>query len=211
MNNTMIDFEHGAGDVKSEREKLPDWFVHSPLLNVHAGLNNSETAEYLLSAMDIFLEHAYSNISDLEKYYQEGQYDNVKVMLHALKSTSRIIGAMILSTMSGAMEKALIEQDNDYIQSEFPLLIHQYKKYADLFNSHKKIVEKKEMPEGELEDTIMALKEYAQAEDFSLMESGLDYLESCIIPPETEKIVADLKQELFKLDWESISDILKKV
>ena len=208
MNNSMIAFEHGAGDVKTEREKLPDWFVHSPLLNVHAGLNNSETAEYLLSAIDIFLEHAYANINELEMYYKGGDFEELAIMLRALKSTSRIIGAMILSTMSGAMEKALIENDKDYIDSEFPILIAQYRKYADLFNSHKKVEPKVDLPEEELEDAKMALKEYAQAEDFSLMESGLDYLEKCNLPPETENMISNLKQKLFKLDWDGIRSTL---
>ena len=208
MTINSIAFERGAGDVKTERDKLPEWFVHSPYMNVHAGLNNSETAEYLLSAIEIFLDHAYTNIDELKNYYKDGNFNEMTIMLRALKSTSRIIGAMILSTMSGAMEKALLEQDKAYIDEEFPVLISQYKKYADLFNSHKKVEAKIDIRTDEIDDALMALKESASAEDFSLMEDGLDYLEKCNLPPDTSKLVYELKQKLFKLDWEAIHKIL---
>ncbi len=205
---THAELKRGAGDTKSEREKLPQWLVKSPLVNVHAGLNNSETAEYMLSAIDIFLEHADSNLQDMEKFYEEGDYDNFTVKVHALKSTARIIGAMILSTMAGAMEKAGVEGDMEYLRSEYPILIDEYKKYVKLFTDNKEVEAKKDIPPDELEDTLLAIKEAVLAEDFSLTEDAIEYLEKCNLSPEKEKYISDLKENLYQLDWEKLHSIV---
>lgn len=196
------------GDTKSEREKLPSWLVKSPLLNIHAGLNNSGTAQYMLSAINIFLEHADSNLREMEMFYKEKDYDNFTVKVHALKSTARIIGAMILSTMAGAMEKAGIEEDMEYLNSEYPIFIDEYKKYIKLFSDHKTVEEKKEISQYELEDTMMAIKEAVYAEDFSITEDAIEYLEKCKLSPEKEQLVADIKENLYQLNWEAVRGIV---
>ena len=205
---THEELKRGVGDSKSEREKLPQWLVKSPLVNVHAGLNNSETADFMLSAIDIFLEHADSNLKEMEKFFGEGDYKNFTVKVHALKSTARIIGAMILSTMAGAMEKAGVEGDMEYLRSEYPILIDQYKKYIKLFSNNKKTESKKDISPEELEDALLAIKEAVSAEDFSLTEDALEYLEKCNLSPEKEKYIADIKENLYELDWEKVRSIV---
>ena len=205
---THDELKRGAGDTKSEREKLPQWLVKSPLVNVHAGLNNSETAEYMLSAIDIFLDHAQPNLEDMERFFAAGDYENFTVKVHALKSTARIIGAMILSTMAGAMEKAGVEGDMEYLKSEYPLLIDEYKKYVKLFSHNKKEESKKDISDDELADVMLAIKEYVAAEDFSLTEDAIEYLEKCNISPEKEKYIADIKKSLYQLDWDNIHSIV---
>lgn len=208
---TLDDVTAGVGDIKSEREKLPDWLVHSPLMNIHAGLNNSGTADYMLSAIEIFLDHAKTNIEDMETFFSANDVNNLTIKCHALKGTSKIIGAMILSTMAGAMEKAGIENDIQYINSEFPLLMQQYKKYEALFLRHKKAAVKTEISSDDLTDAIMALKEYVNAEDFSLVEGALDYLDEHKLPRDKEILLTDIRELLYKLDWEGMHALVEVV
>ena len=96
----------------------------------------------------------------------------------------------------------------EYLNSEYPILIDEYQKYIKLFSDHKSVEEKKDISSDELEDTMMAIKEAVYAEDFSITEDAIEYLEKCNLPPEKEALVAALKESLYQLDWEKVREIV---
>ena len=64
------------------------------------------------------------------------------------------------------------------------------------------------MPPEDLADAMMALSEYAAAEDYSLMESGLAMLKDYSLPQDVQQKIDAVRPALGALDWERIRAIL---
>ncbi len=192
----------------TEKAKLPQWLLHSPLIDTYEGLSHCGTAEAYLSAIDIFIEHVGENIGELDSYFEADDIESYTVRAHALKSTSRIIGAMVLSSLAAAMEKAGEDKNIQFIHDIHPAFIGLYRRYEQLFLENMTETDKEELMEGEIDDAILAMKEYVAAEDFSLLDGAIDYLKDHKIPSDMEKMLDDMKKHLIKLDWVGIRSIL---
>lgn len=193
---------------KAERAKLPEWIIHAPLIDIHKGLKNSETADGYMSALNVFFDHADENVKALDAYFASEDIENYTIKVHALKSTSRIIGAMILSAMAAALERAGNEKDLQYISDEHASFISEYRKYLKLLSANMKKEAKKSMSSEEMNDAILALKEYVNAEDFTLVHGAIEYFQNYELPPEKDRLISDIKTCLNKLDWDAIHGIM---
>ena len=195
--------------LRGEKAKLPEWIAHSPLMDINEGLDSSETAEDLLSSINVFLDHADENIKELERCYSQEDITNYTIKVHALKSTSRMIGAMILSALAAALERAGNENNPEYIRQEHGLFIDEYRKYVSLLRGPDDNSSKEKMDEDVLKDTLMALKEYSDAEDFTLVQNAIEYLSKFSLPSDVGKRIESIKNNLNKLDWDAIHDMME--
>ena len=195
-------------DLQAERKKLPEWLLHEPLLDTDQGILNSEAAEFYLSAIDIFLAHVDDNVSVFERCYEAGDFDDYTIKAHGLKSTSRIIGALVLSYTAAAMERAGNDKNYDFIRQEHSGFIELYRKHQRILERDKSEGEKETISSEELEDAIMALKEYALAEDYTLTESAVAALRGYSLDSRTSDMIMEIRAGLNRLDWDSIRDVL---
>ncbi len=195
-------------DDEKEEDKLPGWLLAEPLIDIKEGLRNSDNAEVYMSSVKIFLEHVPGNVSEFERCLKDGDYETYTIKAHALKSTSRILGAMVLSTLAAAVERAGKQGNTDFLVSEHDEFIRLYRRYEKLFSQHVEVVSKESISEDVLKDMLMAIKEYAMAEDYTLMEMVVAALQKYQLPPDVDVMVADVKKNLLKLNWEQINDII---
>ena len=68
---------------------------------------------------------------DLQRFYESKDFKNYGIVVHALKSTSKTIGATDLSKKAELLEKASYEADSDYISKEHDTMEHVYKEVKD--------------------------------------------------------------------------------
>ena len=193
-----------------EKEKLPEWLLHEPLIDIDAGLTNSESAENYLGAIQIFMDHVDGNIKELEGYFSVGDMENYTIKSHGLKSTSRIIGAMVLSSLAYSMERAGMDKNYDFIKAEHEGFIALYRKYQSIILSHEDNSGKEELPEEDFQEALMAMKEYAMSEEYSLLEDMIGMLQKYALPPEASNLVSEIKQGMMNLDWDRINQLLDK-
>ncbi len=194
--------------LRNEKQKLPEWILHSPLMDINEGFSSNETAEDLMSAINVFLDHAQENTEELDRCYSEDDITNYTIKVHALKSTSRLIGAMILSAMAAALERAGDDKNSKYIKQEHELFMDEYRKYIHVLKGKEDNSSKEKIDEDALKDTMMALKEYTDAEDYTLVKDAIDYLSKYCLPPDVEKKVENIKLSLNRLDWDSIHGMM---
>ena len=64
--------------------------------------------------------------SKIEQFFAEGDWNNYRTIVHALKSTSLTIGAVHLSEEARALEMAAKEGDTDYIRSHHKDVLEEY-------------------------------------------------------------------------------------
>jgi HPt (histidine-containing phosphotransfer) domain-containing protein len=88
----------------------------------------------------------------MEKYYAERDFKNYEILVHALKSTSKMIGAMGLSELAASLEKAGNEGNGDKIRAEHEHFLADYETLTGRIASILNISEE-DMPAGD--DEVM--------------------------------------------------------
>ncbi len=198
----------GAADLKAEKEKLPDWLLHEPLIDIDAGLKNSGAADAYLSSVDIFMEHVDDNVAQLCSCLDAGDMEQYTIKAHGLKSTSRVIGALVLSMMAAAMERAGDDKNHDFIRQEHEGFIALYRKVQRAIGRQLSADDREDITAEDLADALMALREYAMTEDYSLTEDTVNALQGCRLPEDAENLIGDIKGLLNRLDWDGIKSRL---
>ena len=75
-------------------------------IDVEEALKNCGDADIALDIIREYRDTIESRAGDIEKYFEEGDLKNYTVLVHALKSSSRLIGAMELSGLARELEDA---------------------------------------------------------------------------------------------------------
>ena len=206
-NNEPQDDEQDSEFIQNELKKIPSWILEEPLIQEKDGIRNCASAEAYLSSIEIFTRHIANNIQILERCFESGDLENYTIKAHGLKSTSRIIGCMTLSSKAAAMEKAGNDKDVDYIKREHASFIEECRRHQDIFIHHEQEEEKEAITEEEFEDAIMAIKEFAIEEDYGIVESIVESLTKRALRPDELDKINKIKACLISLDWDEIRRI----
>ncbi|MBQ9631797.1 MAG: DegV family EDD domain-containing protein, partial [Lachnospiraceae bacterium] len=85
---------------------LPDWLSSSEALFAEDGVRYCGSPEDYLEALSIFNRTIEERADEIEQYFNEKDYKNYTIKVHALKSSARIIGAREISAMAAELEEA---------------------------------------------------------------------------------------------------------
>lgn len=92
-------------------------------------MNNEDFYQQMLQ------EYRNNNkMAQLQQFYDENDWDNYKVLIHGLKSTSLTIGAVSLSEKAKALEIACKENDISFVKENHEKTMEDYQKFLDLLN-----------------------------------------------------------------------------
>lgn len=100
------------------------------------GLDVKTGLTYCMNEEDFYIEMLQEFLqadkaSQLKHFLAEGDWDNYRTTVHALKSTSLTIGAAHLSGEAKALEMAAKEGNMDYIRSHHDGVMDEYKELTD--------------------------------------------------------------------------------
>ncbi len=87
-------------------------------------------AEFYKSLLMQFATEATDKIASIKHYFSVRDWHNYEILVHALKSTSKMIGLSDLSERAKALEKAAKENDNEYIIENHEETIRDYGRIA---------------------------------------------------------------------------------
>lgn len=197
--------------IDRELEKLPKWIIEEPLIDAREGIKNCASAEAYLSSIDIFIRHISNNIEILEKCFAEGDIENYTIKAHGLKSTSRIIGCMTLSAKALEMENAANENNIEFIKNNHIAFIEECRRHEKALLDRTKEEEKEEISDEEVQDALMAIREFAIEEDFDIVQSIVDSLMKRALKPEDYKKISSIKIYLNSLEWDEIRNITNAI
>ena len=93
-------------------------------------------AALYLSLLQDFLQEAKQKTRDLNLYFEAGDWKNYGILVHSLKSTSRLIGANKLADTAARMEKAAGRADGDAIRAEHHGMMEKYRALVDVLAAH---------------------------------------------------------------------------
>ena len=112
-------------------------FAEIPGIDYAQAIKNCSNEDILSDAARDYCEDILKKAELIEKYEAEGDYENYTVLVHALKSSSRLIGAMSLSDEAKRLENYgnhAINGDKramSEIKKRTPMLLEIYRGYYD--------------------------------------------------------------------------------
>lgn len=84
------------------------------------------TVDSVLENIKSYLGESDENLDRIEKEYTQNNWNDYKIHVHAIKSTSRVIGAVHMAFLAEQMENAARDLDLDYIHANHEHLMSEY-------------------------------------------------------------------------------------
>ena len=210
-----IDEDYKAeGKVGEETIREPEWYECIEGIDGDAAIQNSGSEDAFKTVLKIFYESIDGKTAELEKYYAENKWEDYTIKVHALKSSSKIIGALGLAAKAQLLEDAGKAEDLDYIKANHGPFMEEYNKYKAAIEP----VFKEEMTEDDagkptadkalMESVYEGLREAAEAMDCDAIEEILRELSGYAIPEEDKERYAQIEKAAELFDYEGILEAL---
>ncbi|MBO4799040.1 MAG: Hpt domain-containing protein, partial [Lachnospiraceae bacterium] len=142
-------------------------------------------------------------------FYEGEDWNNYTIKVHALKSSSRLIGAMDLGKEAESLEMAGKASDIDYIKANNDRVMDMYDSVVDIISS---VCGGEEEPAEDLpvaEDFVMdsffdMIKEAAESFDYDGIENAFGELEGYAIPEKDKEIFDRVRAGFDIINYEDI-------
>lgn len=206
----------GENQVSS---RLRHFFEGTTLIDLDAAVKACNGEEIFEAALKDFLLAIPNKSKDIELSEEKRDYDNYTVLVHALKSSARLVGASALSLQAEEMEKAgdkAKDGDEDamhLIETKTPELLVLYRSYFDklgtMFMADDEDV-RPEISEDELTEAMNAIREFALAFDFDSADSVMSMLRDYRIPDRYANDLEEVRTQLAAVDQASLLKALER-
>ncbi len=200
---------YAAGTIPDELLPLAGASV-----DVMSGLNNNGTLEDYKKILRLFYRSVETRKSELEKYFEDGDYANYTIKVHALKSTSRLIGAMQLGDMAQELENAGKRNDRDYIAEHQNEFMEKYLALSEILSDlldegEQDTVENRPDADARLmEEVYGSLREAAEDMDCDRLEEIFSRMNGYVIPEGEIELWDKVREAAGQYDYELIRRML---
>jgi len=203
-------------------------------MDARAAIANCGDLDVLKTAIAEYYRTIEEKSNLIELYKNNHDWKNYTIQVHALKSSSRLIGATELSRLAAFLEQCGDKKIVTEIENKTPALLKLYRSYklnlklvadmagdADLEYQAEEQKEassagKKEIPSEptkEFDETtykgvVAALKEYVQSGDFDSINNVIEELKSYKIPDKRKNFFVEIQKAADKKSLDSLSNIL---
>ncbi len=177
-------------------------------------LKNCSSPELLLSTIQQYHDSIEQKASELDQLYQTEDWNNYGIKVHALKSTSRLIGASGLSKLAEYLEKCVDNNEISEIINNHQDFINSFRTYKNiletLIESKSENVEKKEITRNELSEKIQKLIEYADSFDIDGLDNLINELKSVKLPLDFSEKFDNIQQSVNNVDFKRLRILLSE-
>ncbi len=194
-------------DVSSDSADtiLPGWLDDIDEIDVGAGVSNCGSEEGYLSVLTVFHQTAPMKADEIKEYFDNEEYENYTVKVHALKSSARIIGASALSELAKSLEEAGKSSDTGFIKDNTDRLLSMYRSLDDKLKQFD--VSGTELPvidEGKLKEAYQTIIEIAGCMDYGMMDDILKDLKGYGMSDNDRQRIDSMEIMLSELNWDGI-------
>ncbi len=205
--------EETPKEAEAPKDKEPkEWYETIPGLDVAAGIKNSGSKDAYLSVLKMYFESYDIKSKEIEGFYEEGDWSNYTIKVHALKSSSRLVGALDLGSGAEALEKAGKSSDIEYITAHHEEVMQDYRVIRDALAEEFGVPEEADLPEippDTLAEAYQAMGEFTDAMDYECVKMVLESVQEYSLPPDDKDRFDRIKEYLANMDWDKIKEILK--
>ena len=203
-----------SGDREDDDYVLPDFLFHLSEIDVGSGLAHCGSGKSYMTTLEMYLDTAEKNADEIEQFWAAKDLRNTTIKVHALKSTSRVIGALELGELAANLEKAGDLGDTETLDRELATLLARYRKLAVELRPLKEQGDAEENDERplitlqELREAYRTLSEFCENFDFDSVVHVVESLQLYRIPEEEATRVDAIVKAVDNFDYEMIPGII---
>ncbi len=117
--------EKKADDKADELSPLKDLGI-----DIKTGLEYSQNdKEFYVKLLADYAKNKDGKLADLDRFFKEKDLENYRIKVHAIKSTSKMIGELKLSAAAKELEDASANGDEGFIDKEHPAFYERYSEF----------------------------------------------------------------------------------
>ncbi len=195
---------------------LPVWLYQIEQIDPELGLAHCGNLQVYMDTLKDYARKMPEGLEEIRRLFEIEEWRGYTIKVHALKSTSALIGAMQLSRTAEDMENAGNTSNADLIRRGTPLLLENYERLgqdlAAYFEEAEVDEEDDERPEigsSELKEALEAINMMADSFDYDGIKEVLDSLKGYKIPEEEKDRYTRLQEAVEDVDWEKIKEIVR--
>lgn len=200
--------EYDVDEVIANLHKVPG-------LNIRQAIESAGGEKILVRITKTYVDTLPQNAQKIEELFNEGNINDYTIQVHALKSTSRLIGALDLSQLAAQLEQCGKNNDIETIKTETPHLLSMYRSLeAPLKDCYPKAQADEDsrppIEEALLKDALRTISECMETFDFDTTDAVISQLDNYRVPSDFEADYSTLKELITAVERDQIIDLLKK-
>ncbi|MCQ2520158.1 MAG: ATP-binding protein [Lachnospiraceae bacterium] len=200
-----IDFGNMSEDKKAIFEKIRQ----IKGIDVYEGIKASGTAEIYVQVTEDYFNTGGNRIGLISRYFETMDYKNYTIQVHALKSTSRLIGYTELSKLAESLEAAGNKESEEFIKENTPVLLKMYKEVlAELSSIFDDTFDKEEISADELADAMNAMSEALESFDIDTADLIVKELNKYGMPKKFKDTFKKIRVMLSEVDRDGLIEII---
>lgn len=182
-------------------------------IDVCEGIKNLGNKEFLFELLGDYCNLIDSKALKIEKYLEDDRIKDYTIEVHALKSSSRLIGAKELSEQFRYLEELGNAADIEKILKETPKVLTHYRSYKTFLApfAAKQEREKKEVPKEEVKMYLRGIQEAIEGFDLDTADAAMEKLEECRLPEECIPMMEQLRTLFADVAMEEIITVTEKM
>ncbi|MBQ5431523.1 MAG: response regulator [Lachnospiraceae bacterium] len=200
-------------DLPALVSKMDPRLLEMEGLSLEDGIRNNGSVKTYMEVLKTYYKGLSGQLDKIEELFEAGNIKDYTIKVHALKSSSRIIGALEVADLAEALEKAGDEEYIAKIIQDTPILMTNARLlYRDLGNVFAEEEKPKEdlipMDDGTWTDAMVTICELVGAYDHKSIRQVLEALGSYSLDEDRQKLYDGLKEAAAGPDWERLQKLL---
>lgn len=192
---------------------IPDFVRNIDEIDTETGIKNCGNEEAYLETIKIFAGMVKDHADETQRLWDSGDIKGATVKIHALKSSSRIIGATDLGELAQELENAGNEGDTEKLGSEIGNLLDRYKKIGEalsplVLDDEPDDSDLTPIDEGELKELYTAISEFISISDYDSAIDLIEVLKGYRVPDEEKERRRALIKTADEVRYEDILRII---
>jgi len=195
------------------------WYEKLEGIDGKTAIKNSGSEDAFKMVLKIFYDSIWDKYDELDRSYSAGDWKNYTIKIHALKSSSRLVGAMKLGDEAESLEMAGKEGDVSYIKEHHTATMERFLKYKEIleevFPAEKEASDeggdegKPVADEFLMESIYEELADAAENMDCSRIDDALQEMSGYSIPEDEKERFKLVSEKAGMYDYEGLLDAIK--
>lgn len=192
---------------------LPEIIYDIGEIDVRNGLLHCGTEQIYTDTLTAFAEAVGEQTDVIEQYWNARDIESLTIKVHAIKSTSRIIGAEDIGTLAERLEKAGHDNDITALENGMDELLTRCRSLGRQLKPLVKADDDSALPPispEELSELYGIIREFYSVADYDSFTQMIENLGSYRIPDSEKERCRALREAADALDYDLIPEILDK-
>ena len=207
--------EDAETDETGDNMRIPDYITGISEIDTDTGIKNCGGIEEYMKTVEIYAKAVKDNADETEQFWKSADIKNATIKIHALKSSSRIIGATDLGELAQELENAGNENDTEKLGERIDELLYRYRKIGEALSPLIGVEEPNEsdlnpISEDELGQMYTAISEFISVSDYDSVVDLIEALKGYRVPDNEKERRNALIKAADEVRYEDIKDIIEK-